>query len=115
MSTKAIALRRSFGNRIEVLVMSRDGYGGAVGQIDWVELRDGDEAEAPTFTLDEHAAQELIDSLWTAGIRPTEGRGSAGQLGATERHLEDMRRLVFADRIEVHASPRINVPPMREE
>jgi hypothetical protein len=37
----------------------------------------------------------LIDALWTAGLRPTEGHGSTGQLAATERHLEDMRALAF--------------------
>jgi len=40
-------------------------------------------------------AQDLMDKLWAAGYRPTEGKGSAGALAATERHLEDMRRLVF--------------------
>lgn len=40
-------------------------------------------------------AQELIDSLWQCGIRPSEGTGSAGQLAAVQYHLEDMRKLVF--------------------
>jgi hypothetical protein len=39
-------------------------------------------------------AQELIDDLWRAGLRPTEGSGSAGSLKATENHLNDMRRIV---------------------
>lgn len=39
--------------------------------------------------------QGLMDELWTVGIRPTEGTGSAGSLAATERHLNDMRALVF--------------------
>lgn len=50
--------------------------------------------EAP-IRLDQIAAQELMDQLWTAGLRPSEGKGSAGSLAATERHLEDMRALVF--------------------
>lgn len=41
------------------------------------------------------AAQTLMDDLWQAGLRPTEGAGSAGAMRATERHLEDMRKLVF--------------------
>lgn len=49
----------------------------------------------PTFSLTPDAAQQLIDELWRAGLRPTEGSGSAGSLAATERHLEDMRALVF--------------------
>lgn len=40
-------------------------------------------------------AQSLMDELWNVGIRPTEGTGSAGSLAATERHLADMRALVF--------------------
>jgi len=45
--------------------------------------------------LRDEQAQDLMDKLWQAGYRPTEGKGSAGALAATERHLEDMRRLVF--------------------
>ena len=37
------------------------------------------------------------------GIRPSEGSGSAGSLAATERHLHDMRALVFRD--DVKAKP----------
>jgi hypothetical protein len=40
-------------------------------------------------------AQALMDRLWKAGFRPTEGSGSAGALSATEHHLSDMRKLVF--------------------
>ena len=40
-------------------------------------------------------AQALMDRLWKAGLRPTEGSGSAGALAATERHLTDMQTLVF--------------------
>ena len=40
-------------------------------------------------------AQALMDSLWECGIRPTEGTGSAGAMAAVQRHLEDMRTLVF--------------------
>ncbi len=39
--------------------------------------------------------QQFMDELWRVGIRPTNGAGSVGQLAATERHLEDMRTLVF--------------------
>lgn len=40
-------------------------------------------------------AQALMDDLWSSGLRPTEGSGSAGALAATERHLADMQKLVF--------------------
>jgi hypothetical protein len=49
----------------------------------------------PTFELDMNEAQALMDDLWHCGLRPTEGTGSAGALAATQKHLEDMRTLVF--------------------
>lgn len=48
-----------------------------------------------TLSITPSDAQQFMDELWRAGIRPTEGAGSVGQLAATERHLEDMRTLVF--------------------
>ena len=50
---------------------------------------------SPTLSISMTEAQVLIDSLWDCGLRPSEGSGSAGQLDATQKHLEDMRTLVF--------------------
>lgn len=36
-----------------------------------------------------------MDALWSAGIRPSNGEGNVGQIGAMKAHLEDMRALVF--------------------
>src|SRR4051812_21893784 len=49
----------------------------------------------PSLRISRTAAQQLMDNLWQCGLRPSEGSGSAGSLKATERHLDDMRRLVF--------------------
>ncbi len=49
----------------------------------------------PTFNITPGEAQQFMDELWRAGIRPTEAAGSVGQLAATTRHLQDMRALVF--------------------
>lgn len=49
----------------------------------------------PTFRLEYEQGQQLIDELWRAGLRPSEGSGSAGSLRATENHLSDMRRIAF--------------------
>jgi len=48
-----------------------------------------------TFQLGAAGAQELVDQLWAAGVRPTAAAGSVGQLAAMESHLKDLRRLVF--------------------
>jgi len=49
----------------------------------------------PSLSMRDEEAQQLVDELWRLGFRPTEGTGSAGSLAATERHLADMRHLVF--------------------
>lgn len=49
----------------------------------------------PVFTLRDEGCQHLMDELWRVGFRPSEGSGSAGSLAATERHLADMRHLLF--------------------
>lgn len=48
----------------------------------------------PTLQLSMASGQKLIDDLWDCGLRPSEGSGSAGQLAATQRHLEDCRKLL---------------------
>lgn len=84
--------------RIEVLVSRKVGCDLDVGQpLVMRRVPEGELIGEPTFTLDLSDAQELIDELWRCGIRPSEGSGSAGSLAATQRHLEDMRRLVFKD------------------
>lgn len=49
----------------------------------------------PFASLNETQAQILMDDLWACGVRPTEGRGTAGQLQAVQYHLEDMRKIAF--------------------
>lgn len=49
----------------------------------------------PTFHMQVDHAQQLMDELWLAGLRPTAGAGQAGAIDAVKFHLEDMRRLVF--------------------
>ena len=51
--------------------------------------------QQPAFALHNEQVQQFMDELWRVGFRPTEGTGSAGALAATERHLQDMRTLVF--------------------
>jgi hypothetical protein len=67
-----------------------------VSKIEWSEYKhDGTETRAEAMSLEPSEAQNLMDSLWDAGLRPSEGSGSAGAMAATQKHLEDMRTLVF--------------------
>jgi hypothetical protein len=63
-------------------------------QVDFNQVEDGSYVE-PTMTLHIDAAQRLMDELWNCGLRPSEGSGSAGQLAAVQKHLEDMKTLAF--------------------
>ena len=49
----------------------------------------------PTLSLDQNMAQKLMDDLWTCGVRPSEGTGSAGAMAATQDHLKDMKKIAF--------------------
>ena len=50
----------------------------------------------PTFTLNWESASGLMDALWECGVRPSERFvPTPTTLKATERHLDDMRKLVF--------------------
>lgn len=59
-----------------------------------------------SLSLTPEEAQQFMDELWRTGIRPTEGAGSVGQLAAIERHLEDMRTLVFKSNTAAQAAAR---------
>lgn len=49
----------------------------------------------PFIDIDKEEAQVLMDDLWDAGVRPTEGSGSAGAMKAVQDHLADMKRIAF--------------------
>lgn len=52
----------------------------------------------PTLEIDRRTAQNLMDALWSAGLRPNNGEGMDAQVTAIKAHLEDMRTLVFKDK-----------------
>lgn len=64
---------------------------------DVFEWRSTSAAELPqaTATIEDGNAQQLMDDLWAAGLRPTEGSGSAGALAATQEHVADLRKVLF--------------------
>lgn len=89
-----------WGKRVDLLLIRTIDGKRHAGVVSFEELPEGHFAN-PTATIGITEAQQLMDDLWHCGLRPSEGSGSAGALAATERHLEDMRRLVFDERIEV--------------
>lgn len=85
------AIAAPWHNGVDLLV--RDGD--AVGVNVVMERKEPGLMVDPTMRISRGAAQMLVDDLWQAGFRPTEGTGSAGSLKATEKHLQDMRKIAF--------------------
>lgn len=83
--------RSDFGTSISIRwVKGRD----AAKNVTFESVKKG-EYVPPFANISKALAQKLMDELWICGLRPSEGTGSAGSLAATERHLEDMRKLAF--------------------
>ena len=81
------------GDGVELRVRERGTNNAIIANIEVIE----EGARFPVLvemSLDE--SQLLMDQLWECGLRPTEGSGSSGSLAATERHLRDMRAIVFS-------------------
>lgn len=95
---------------IELRLIHYHGLGGrAISVGAPIEMKPYDPASymPPTLLLRTETAQHLMDSLWRCGLRPTEGTGSAGALAATQRHLDDLRKIVFKElEIEDQANAR---------
>lgn len=93
---KIRARRTAWDDRVDILIQSKkhNAMGYSIGTIIMEQVEEGTHIE-PSTSLTITNAQLLMDDLWYAGLRPTEGTGSAGALKATENHLEDMRKIVF--------------------
>ena len=85
-----------FGRHLAIYLMSQmDGKVVVAHGVRLDEVTPDGAMPLPTTTLELTEAQALMDELWHVGLRPSEGSGSAGALAATQKHLEDMRALVF--------------------
>lgn len=65
-----------------------------VAIIQWETIAES-AAMKPTLAIRMDQAQVLMDDLWNAGVRPTDGAGSAGAMRAAERHIQDLRAVAF--------------------
>jgi hypothetical protein len=97
---ECVAERQMFGRRIAVHVFGKSKgkhfyASNMTCQVIENEMEATSVWREPLFYLDAHYAQQLMDSLWQCGLRPSEGTGSAGAMRAVEKHLEDMRALAF--------------------
>ena len=92
------AFRRSYrakGINIFIDNINSDGKSFTAEPIVMTEIEPYTADGEPTVVLPEETAQQLIDDLWDAGLRPSEGSGSAGAFAAQGAHLKDLQRIVF--------------------
>ena len=83
---------------VHIVDCSYHGKNGMLSFIDSFTLRTTEDVGQridPALSITESDAQQMMNELWRIGIRPSDGTGSLGQLAATEKHLDDMRSLVF--------------------
>lgn len=93
MKTQIRAQSAPWRSAVEIFIGDQDGKTRVKEIV--LERLDAHIASPPSWVIDNEVAQTLMDDLWHCGLRPTEGAGTAGAMRATERHLEDMRKLVF--------------------
>lgn len=99
--TRIFVERSNYASAINIHI-AIDQRNGKVAVAKPLQFEEIDEVEAggrcidPAISLDPMQAQTLADELWQAGFRPTQGQQSEGQMGATGKHLNDMRALVSA-------------------
>jgi len=89
---KLIAHLEPYSEKVKIYARQGDRF---ASNIEFVKCEPGDLIPPTPLELCRDKAQALMDSLWDCGIRPTEGNGSAGAMRATEKHLEDMRKIAF--------------------
>jgi hypothetical protein len=89
-----------YANRVSLLVCHESSDGRishiakpAIFQME--EYSDDSPIIEGTFELNPDAAQNLLDSLIEAGMRPTKVSHPSGEIARLNDHLQDMRKLVF--------------------
>jgi hypothetical protein len=91
------AEKTDFGRDVSISMAMSSGDGSGKELVaNPITFSEGDDCCAsyePCLRLSIKNAQKLMDQLWSCGLRPTEGSGSAGSLAATERHLKDMQNI----------------------
>ena len=93
---KMRAMKEPWNNQVAVALFGViNGKRMMASKVTLVDAPDISSVIEPFINLDMTQAQVLIDDLWSCGLRPSEGTGSAGSLKATENHLSDLRKILF--------------------
>ena len=89
----SVNLNPAYGQyELYVVVKNGEFRGMALGPIVFTNTEPGTYTE-PLMRMEPTEAQRLMDALWNAGLRPANGEGSIGQIGAMQKHMDDMRAI----------------------
>jgi hypothetical protein len=91
------AQKTPWGDDVELLVFCVENGKRFVASPPTMQPVPSGQTQEATLVMNKTSAQVLMDDLWNAGVRPTDGSGSAGSLKATQNHLADMRAIVFSN------------------
>ena len=62
-----------------------------------VDEADYGKQQMPLLRMSEESTSMLMDELWSAGVRPSNGAGSHATHSAMQAHLDDLQKIVFRD------------------
>lgn len=82
-----------WGATLKLYLAHKSGSGETIGvpSITWTEQPIGSEYPDSALSLDKDRAQELANSLWEAGVRPSQAGHTIGQAEAMQKHIDDLR------------------------
>lgn len=94
------AENRNYGRRVALTLLGherRDGLDPThiVAPVQFVPIEDPGAIYESTVEIDSRDAQQLMDALWSCGIRPTARFASDDALPALRAHLADMQRIAM--------------------
>ena len=94
---------------IELVLLANEQQG-KIAQLHMVNVP-ADGTVCDGIFLSEDTAQQLMNELWRAGLRPMEGTGSPGAVAAVERHRDDLRTIAFKLLEQVCPTDPNKLPP----
>ena len=84
-----------FGVCMRIIGRHEDGSAVCVEPVTMSDCEQGHQVPI-ALELSDMEVQNLFQNLWNSGLRPDNGEGNVGQLGATQDHLKDMRHIAFS-------------------
>lgn len=91
MNTIQIRIQKSLGHGCIIGTLKSDDGRAYMSDITFQRAEEGVAIpDNKFFRLDDTQAQALMDDLWSCGVRPTDGAGSAGAMAQAQEHIGNL-------------------------